>query len=636
MKKHCFSDLAKVPWFLLLFVCSNLFAQTTITLPTACSDCKSSSNGTAVVSSYGGVGCTQGSSGTLNGTYTVGQALTTANTMTLYANVTQVGSWNITTTANNGVTFSGSGTFTATGCQLITLNGSGTPITEGPLVAVTNTTPQGTATTAVQPVKNPSTGGTGVASSFGAPNCLANVINGSLTKGVAVSGVTMSLYANVTTLGTYNITAGPTNGVTFAGSGTFTALGCQLVTLTATGTPTTAGTNAFVTNTTPSASVSATTVAPVSTTNPIGAGSFSGKTCFDVAISNDNANGCGALSGRTAQKSDFSLAATNTQTYTFTPSGTVSNVRFVYVNTNGNAITAIAGGNAGNNISSAVTATVTYANTLNTAATSLTSSNPITSDIYVVYNDAANNTGSDVQLKLTANIKDCACCGAFVAAGVFKQFLCHNLGANTSLDPNDMSQTNAWGLNGAYIAWGRRGPTGDSRVTWVTAPNDGLGGFVAAPTGSTAGTANSGNAGLDLVNNWAPNGSWNLYAKTPLDPCPSGWRVPNAAEWTGVINNNTLTKSSPWLGGSVTNYNAGVYVGPNSSTKSLTLPAAGSYQPGSANRGRVGYYWSSNETTAASTINSEYFYFDFQFQPLSNGVTSGNRSVAMSIRCIQE
>ena len=196
-----------------------------------------------------------------------------------------------------------------------------------------------------------------------------------------------------------------------------------------------------------------------------------------------------------------------------------------------------------------------------------------------------------------------------------------------------MSQTNAWGLNGAYISWGKRGPTGDSRVTWVTAPNDGPGGFVAAPTGSTAATANSGNSGIDVSNGFAPSGSWNIYVKTPLDPCPSGWRVPNLAEWNGVINNNTLTRTSTWLE-SFTNYNAGLFVGPNASTKSLTLPAAGSYQPYLGNRGREGYYWSSNETTGGPTINSEYFYFDFQFD--TKGVTSGNRAVGMSIRCIQE
>ena len=71
---------------------------------------------------------------------------------------------------------------------------------------------------------------------------------------------------------------------------------------------------------------------------------------------------------------------------------------------------------------------------------------------------------------------------------VFKDFLCHNLGADISLDPN----TPVVGLQGAYIQWGRRGPntTGDARVDWQTAAN--TANFAAAPT-----TANSGNAAWD-------------------------------------------------------------------------------------------------------------------------------------------
>ena len=206
--------LAYLPFFLIMFVGSSLFAQTTITLPAACSDCKSSSNGTAVVSSLGGAGCAVGTNGTLNGTYTVGQALTAANTMTLYANVTQVGSWNISTTANNGVTFSGSGTFTATGCQLITLNGSGTPTSAGSIIANTNTTPQGSASTTVQSANEPSTNGTAIVSAYGGAGCTGSAtINGTLTEGVAVSGVTMSLYANVTNIGSWSLSASQ-NGVT--------------------------------------------------------------------------------------------------------------------------------------------------------------------------------------------------------------------------------------------------------------------------------------------------------------------------------------------------------------------------------------------------------------------------------------
>lgn len=107
---------------------------------------------------------------------------------------------------------------------------------------------------------NASTNGTGAVSSYGAPACTANTVNGTMTAGTPVSGVTMSLYANVTTLGTYNLSANQ-NGVTFSGTGTFTALGCQLVTLTASGTPITAGATTWGTNSTPMGTATATVAA---------------------------------------------------------------------------------------------------------------------------------------------------------------------------------------------------------------------------------------------------------------------------------------------------------------------------------------------------------------------------------------
>ncbi len=105
---------------------------------------------------------------------------------------------------------------------------------------------------------------------------------------------------------------------------------------------------------------------------------MSGKICFDVAISNDNTNSCGPLSARTANKADFTQATTHTQTYTFTPQGAVSNVRFNFVNTNGDVIVSLtADGNySGNNISTTCTATAMYNQSLNGLATGLTNANP--------------------------------------------------------------------------------------------------------------------------------------------------------------------------------------------------------------------------------------------------------------------
>ncbi len=372
-------------------------------------------------------------------------------------------------------------------------------------------------------------------------------------------------------------------------------------------------------------------VAPPTPTNPAGTGSFFGKTCFDIALGNDDTNSCGPLTARTPTKSDFTLTATNTQTYTFRPIGTVSNVRFVYFNTNstGTPITAISGNNTGNNISTPVNATVTYSSALNTAASGLTNSNALKADIYVIYNDGATGGGTDRQLKLTASIKDCACCVVKINASDYKEFLCHNLGANTALDPHDMAQANAWGLNGAYIQWGRRGPntTGDSRVDWVTAAN--TANFAAAPTGSTANAA----AVAGWTTTTAANNSWLTTggAKTANDPCPAGYRVPTSAEWTGVDTHNTVSRSGTWTD-SVTNYNSAIHYGPNVSSKLLTLPAAGGRSSTNGAllfRNNQGYYWSSTEN---STNALSLFFYSNDVGPAD----SYGRATGFSLRCIAE
>lgn len=87
-------------------------------------------------------------SATVNGVYKVGTVLTASNTITLPINVTNTGSYTITTNTVNGISFSGSGTFSAIGNQNITLYGNGTPSsTTVTILTITSDSQGGVSTT---------------------------------------------------------------------------------------------------------------------------------------------------------------------------------------------------------------------------------------------------------------------------------------------------------------------------------------------------------------------------------------------------------------------------------------------------------------------------------------------------------
>ncbi|MEO8417077.1 MAG: hypothetical protein ABI472_25660 [Ginsengibacter sp.] len=69
----------------------------------------------------------------VNGTYYVGSAVNSSNTISLSVNVTAVGTYTLSSGAPvNGISFSKSGTFSSTGTQLVVLPATGTPAAAGP------------------------------------------------------------------------------------------------------------------------------------------------------------------------------------------------------------------------------------------------------------------------------------------------------------------------------------------------------------------------------------------------------------------------------------------------------------------------------------------------------------------------
>ena len=185
----------------------------------------------------------------------------------------------------------------------------------------------------------PSSGGTAVVSTWtstigcsvgaGPNNSPAGIrkggVNQTMVQGIpAPATATITLVANVTTVGTYNIFTNTVNGVTFSASGTFTNTGIanNTITLTPNGTPALAGNYKWVTNRTPSIDVYGsvlTTNAPLGSSydahfNGIIGATHSGTTWQNASQTtgqtfNDNttcankpisAQGCGGITSVTA------------------------------------------------------------------------------------------------------------------------------------------------------------------------------------------------------------------------------------------------------------------------------------------------------------------------------------------------
>ncbi|SIQ53150.1 hypothetical protein [Chryseobacterium sp. RU33C] len=384
---------------------------------------------------------------------------------------------------------------------------------------------------------------------------------------------------------------------------------------------------------------------------PTGTGTLGGKVCFDVVEVNDSAEGCGTKVSRAGDKTNF--ATNHTFSYTFTPNGSVNNVRFAFVNKNGDVIQSISGGNPGNNITTPVVATVNYYQDLNQAgkAAGLTSENALIAEIYVIYNNGATG-GTTVQQKVVVSVKDCSCCIANMGNGEYRDFLCHNLGADTTKDPNVPSID----IMGSYLQWGERGPnlTGNSVIDWQTADNNALLGY-AAPLRVKPGNAVVATAiqnwnikayqnPISLYGNFRNGDSWlNASGKTANDPCPVGYRIPSSAEWQKVKNNNVMTKTGVWQNVvSPTNpYTQAIHFGPDASTKWLTFPAAGAVSLGTNGAGVKGQVinignsanaWSSTQGTSWQYANAVYL-----FATGTLGVTGNfSKADAYQIRCIRE
>ncbi|OPB70933.1 hypothetical protein BAY12_16275 [Elizabethkingia bruuniana] len=187
-------------------------------------------------------------------------------------------------------------------------------------------------------------------------------------------------------------------------------------------------------------------------------------------------------------------------------------------------------------------------------------------------------------------------CGAYIAPGVWKEFMCHNLGADYSADPFAPSQA----IRGAKYQWGvltnaTRDLAGSPKKQYLSQAED--------LTSHQLLTANpewypANRETLNTIPSLPWDTAWNDNIKTDQDPCPSGYKVPSKEQWQGVIDNNPISSIGTWSP-DYTASNSGFLFG-----KGLFLIAAGQrYQTGGIQLTKAfdgspnninGVYWSSS------------------------------------------
>ena len=358
---------------------------------------------------------------------------------------------------------------------------------------------------------------------------------------------------------------------------------------------------------------------------PAGAGRITGRTCFDIAQ-----NTCRGLTAarRVSQRTNFALRDVQTlnslppfsgvQTYTFTASGNfISNVRYIIHDPDGTinqSLTPLSGvlveGSMANNASENLI--IHFRSDLNTTLIpNRDHGNDARVTINIIFFDSSiAPAGADRHVSLNLRIRDCICCGAYVAEGDWRMFMCHNLGADENINPFVGHQD----LHGHMFKWSIAMPalTADWNIAHI---------------GSTFpdGIIWNNRGGI-------PIGTQTIWDMTthPPNPCPPGWRVPTRNEWAGVIDTTLNPRRN--MGAVVWQANSfitGAFFG-----NYLFLPAAGirdSWNSGVlASRGQTAAFWTSQRNQMA-VGSADHLWISWNHTSIG---TAAPMQHGLSVRCI--
>ena len=373
---------------------------------------------------------------------------------------------------------------------------------------------------------------------------------------------------------------------------------------------------------------------------PIAPSSFclSGYTCFDVAQSHSDTN--------------FASDIVNLANRTFTLSGDGAiDIRFFVTRNDYNAIASL---NQNGN-----TVEIVFRSDINAVMTG-------NEGVFTILAQFTNGTGGErVQTSITARIQDSACC---MVRSTFCQgwltFMCHNLGADTSLSIDDQINSNITSVTdptiwGSLFQWGRQADGHQNR----TSPSFAEPTIANALPVSDASAFDANGQILDthlafgqFIRNNATvaiaQGDWRLPqidtlwnsgteavpVKAINDPCPPGWRVPTIDEWRSIMNGDATAVSDGTTtisGNTWTLAQNGYLIRPNNGTAgepTLFLPITDWRHRNTANlqNATLGWYWSS---TVSGTNVSTIYFAGPGFTVSSFNAT---RATGHAVRCVAE
>jgi uncharacterized protein (TIGR02145 family) len=233
-------------------------------------------------------------------------------------------------------------------------------------------------------------------------------------------------------------------------------------------------------------------------------------------------------------------------------------------------------------------------------------------------------------------------CGAKTNQGRWLRFMCHNLGADTGLDPfvyKSINDTTSRDIKGWLFQWGRNadGHQWRSSAT-VEGPYSNINLFFGVPNTATAYYGKFiTNASSETFFDWRTPQYDLLWRNSNYDgrqPCPSGWRLPTSGEWGSIYRGDSsfgvpdAATANTW-----TLTSGGCQLKPDGTTTTLFLPATGGRSVG----GSIGAAAGAGEGTYWSSTSASNYAFVMTF---NKGVVcpeeSFNRGTGYSARCVSE